>query len=226
VARNAALPRGRRHDGSVRPAIDEAHSREGSGNIDRVTFELSECLHGAVDVEESHAMAVELGRICDTVFADIASHPEHASVLACFKTCRSARIFASACNAARAASALTYVGDDEAGDRSSLRKFADGDVRVLCVVGRVEMGINVHRCDTVLLAEPWDSANRTLQLIGRDVRLHPTKPGFFSILCTEAHSDLDARLSSLVRAPHTVGDGVDRVRRLARDAREPNRATR
>jgi hypothetical protein len=112
-----------------------------------VTFELSACLHGAVDIEESRSMDVELGLVCDTVFAEIAhleAHPEHASVLACFKTCRSARIFASACNAARAASALTYVGNDEAGDRSRIRKFAYGDVRVLCVVGRVEMGINVH----------------------------------------------------------------------------------
>ena len=210
--------------------IDEAHSHEGRTAIERafetdVTFELSACLSGAVDIEEQHARAVELGLICDAAFvfdvfaaaptnedlaAHLDKHPEHASVLACFQTCRAARRFAAACNAMRGGSALTYVGDD---DRADLLAFASGDVRVLCVVGRVEMGINIHRCDTVLLAEPWDSANRTLQLIGRGVRLFPTKPGFFSVLCAVCPADLESRLESLVHALHAEcpSFGIDRI---------------
>jgi hypothetical protein len=86
-------------------------------------------------------------------------------------------------------------------------------VRVLCVVGRVEMGVNIHRCDTVLLAEPWDSANRTLQLIGRGVRLFPTKPGFFSVLCAVCPADLESRLEGLVHALYAEypAFGIDRI---------------
>ena len=218
--------------------IYEAHSHEGRAATERafetdVTFELSACLSGVVDIEEQHARAVELGLICDAAFvfdvfaaaptgADLAAHldrhPEHASVLACFQTCLAARRFAAECNAMRGGSARTYVGDD---DRAELLAFASGDVRVLCVVGRVEMGINIHRCDTVLLAEPWDSANRTLQLIGRGVRLFPTKPGFFSVLCAVCPADLASRLESLVHALHAEcpSFGIDRIE--VRAAAEP-----
>jgi hypothetical protein len=206
--------------------VDEAHSHEGHGAClalvhSPVRYELSACLEGKTDIEISHREAVDHGLICqaqfafdvyprqptfDDIAAELAARPEHACVLACFQTRASARGFAAAC-ARSGVDAATFVGDDP---RTALDKFRAGARRVLCVVGRVEMGANIHRCDTVLFVEPWVSWKRDLQLIGRGVRLHPTKPGFFSVLCPVGPEDIiERRLAFLVETLHANYDAFD-----------------
>jgi hypothetical protein len=199
--------------------VDEAHSREGHAECaallcSPVHYELSACLEGRADVEVTHREAVDRGLVCraqfafdvyprqptlDDVAAGLAARPEHASVLACFQTRAAARDFAAAC-ARSGVGAATFVGDDP---RDALDEFRAGARRVLCVVGRVEMGANIHRCDTILFVEPWASWKRDLQLIGRGVRLHPTKPGFFTVLCPIGPEDVvERRLAFLVETLH------------------------
>ena len=116
--------------------------------------------------------AVDLGIICDAVFVfvkfsreptfeDYADHllknERHGAVLACFNRQWRAREFARVYNEKRPTGsqpAESYVSGDP---RESLDRFRDGATRVLCVVTRVELGVNVHVCDTVLMVDPWDS---------------------------------------------------------------------
>jgi hypothetical protein len=180
---------------------DEAHTEHGRAIVeDRVaraaTYRLSATLGGPVDFRLSSAEAVRRGLTCDARFvfaafpeeptladlaAHLAAHPEHSSVLACFQSQESARDFAATVELLGAGPAMSYVSAD--GESDALDRFRAGLVRVLCAVTRVEMGVNVHCCDTILLAEPWGSLPRLRQLCGRAARLHPTKPGFYWVLC-------------------------------------------
>lgn len=208
--------------------VDEAHHREGHEcaqiAVDAgVRFDLSACLRGKVDILVEHRRAIELGLICAAEFvfavfprrptfedlaAHLAAHPGHAGVLACFQTRVAAHAFAAACDRAGAGPAAPYVTGEA--DPEMLEGFKRGRVRVLCVVGKIEMGVNIHRCDTVLLVEPWDSWRRTLQLIGRGTRLFPTKNGFFTVLCGVCPEDVvERRVARLVETLHAECAGFD-----------------
>ena len=157
--------------------------------------------------------------------AHLDAHPDrYRSVLACFRTIADARGFVGHYQARRPGEnvAGSFVGDDPQG---CLEAFRAGRLRVLCVVGRVEMGVNIHRCDTVLFMDPWDSLDRTLQLMGRACRLHPEKPGFFRVVVGFSADDPDTqdRLRKFQGAlggvyPDLAGDPQEflgRVRHLA-----------
>ncbi len=215
--------------GDIRVAavfVDEAHHHEGHDRasavfITPVRFELSACLGKNADIVVEHRRAVELGLICaaefvfavferaptfDDLAAHLAAHPEHTCVLACFQSRKSARAFAAACRRAQVDARL-YVSDDRDSKPENLELFKRGDVRVLCVVACVEMGTNIHRCDTVLLAEPWDSVSRTLQLVGRGCRLFPTKNGHFTVLCGVGPEDVvEHRVARLVETIYVECD--------------------
>ena len=217
--------------GAARPAaalfVDESHHRAGHcallGAVAApVRYDFSACAAagGAPDVAVAHADAVAAGLICAAEFvfavfaraptfgdlaAHLAAHPEHAAVLACAQTVKSAREFADACvRRIGPGAAATFVGDDDA---AAFDAFKRGGLRVLCVVGRVEMGVNIHRCDTVMFVEPWASDARNLQLIGRGVRLHPTKNGFFTVLVGAGPDDVvDRRVARYVELLHASAD--------------------
>lgn len=204
--------------------VDEAHHHEGHDAAGRaiatpVRFDFSACLEGKADVAVAHRRAVELGLILAAEFvfavfpraptpadlaAHLAAHPAHACVLACFQARERAIEFAALCRAAGVGAEPYVSGPGGGADRPErLEDFRAGRLRVLCVVGCVEMGVNVHRCDTVLLAEPWDSAARTLQLVGRGCRLHPTKARHFTVLCGAGPEDAtERRVARLVETVH------------------------
>jgi len=162
------------------------------------------------------------------------AHPDrYRSILACFQTVQDARGFVDHYRA-RCGEAVAgcFVEDDR---RDSLDAFRAGRLRVLCVVGRVEMGVNIHRCDTVLFMDPWNSLDRTLQLMGRGCRLHPEKAGFFRVVvgfsaedpCSVTQDRLGRFLTALGGVyPDLAGDPQEflgRVRHLAggRDGEVP-----
>ena len=192
--------------------VDEAHNYTGRDALERIEsllrFELSACLDvipGIPVVRRSHDEAVDLGLICRArlvlayydhppTLEDIAKHLaanaiRFSTVLACFKTCKRAERFVELCRAAGVCPAETFVGGDSS---ENLEGFREGRIRVLCVVGRVEMGVDIHRCDTILFAEPWDSDNKNLQLVGRGVRLHELKLDTFHVLRAIGPADVDA----------------------------------
>ncbi len=139
-----------------------------------------------------------------------ANHRSYSSVLACFQEVDSAIAFAETYRGrfptrAGTVSAFVGVGDSEFTDRQNLEDFRSGAVRALCVVGKVEMGVDIPRCDTVLFVEPWNSCSRTLQLLGRGCRLHGTKPGFFkALVCVSDEEALHGRLEQFVKAVQGV----------------------
>ncbi|MDE2102591.1 MAG: hypothetical protein KGL39_35415, partial [Patescibacteria group bacterium] len=155
--------------------IDEAHYALGHCVLDRirygVRYELSASLEGKdFDYEMRYEDAIARKFICDVryvfaafsaapefrdVAAHLVEHPEHRCVLACFQEKKSAREFVRVYNELDPGQACEFTSDQK--EFKNLDAFKDGKIRVLAVVTRVEMGVNVHRVDTVLLAEPWDS---------------------------------------------------------------------
>lgn len=134
----------------------------------------------------------------DDVCAHLLRHPEYGTVLACFQRQSSARRFVDRC-AAHGIAAASCVSDDGRSGDEALAEFRAGRLRVLAIVARLEMGVDVHACDTVLFVEPWDSDARTFQLIGRGMRLHPSKNGTFSVLIpVGAQCAKERRLRDLV----------------------------
>ena len=197
---------------------DEAHIADGASWTAALpsgtrVYELSATLAGEVCYALRTEELVRRGCACapEFVFAvhptepmpsdvvtHLIAHPEYRCVLACFQTQKSASGFAALCQAAGITAATCLSRDGDAGDEA-LQLFRKEQLRVLAVVGRVEMGVDVHCCDTVLFAEPWDSTARTLQLIGRGMRLHPSKPGRFTVLVpVDVGAARDRRLRQFV----------------------------
>ncbi|MDE2104801.1 MAG: hypothetical protein KGL39_46620, partial [Patescibacteria group bacterium] len=214
--------------------IDEAHYELGHADALKrvqygVRYDLSATLEGkGFDYEMRYEDAITQGFICDVryvfvafsanpEFRDIAAHlvehPEHRSVLACFQEKKSAERFVREYNRLDAGQALAFTSNQR--DLANLEAFRAGRVRVLAVVTRVEMGVNVHAIDTVLLAEPWESAARVRQLCGRGSRWHPAKGNYFSILqCVGP--ELDAENKKLLKIHDfmqgdNARDVIDRV---------------
>ena len=224
---------------------DEAHVYYGRKLIDArvsrpATYNVSATMPSSaetdVDVRVSYGEAVDLGIICDAVFVfvkfsreptfeDYADHllknERHGAVLACFNRQWRAREFARVYNEKRPTGsqpAESYVSGDP---RESLDRFRDGATRVLCVVTRVELGVNVHVCDTVLMVDPWDSNSRLRQLCGRATRHWPTKKGYYSVLfgvgSEEQESATVARMVDVIHkeigelCPENVEEIIDRV---------------
>lgn len=180
---------------------DEAHMNTGRERIEgyvsrEVTYLLSATLPNPnlADFRMDLREALGLGIVCEPhlTFAVFGREPEfvdyarylaanlqYGSVLACFQTQDDARAFAGLAEAAGAGPAASYVSGDP---DDILEAFRRGEMRVLSVVTRVEMGVNVHICDTVLLADPWASVVRLRQLCGRASRHHPAKSGTYTIL--------------------------------------------
>lgn len=207
---------------------DEAHIRDGHKWVsalprDTRVYELSATLAGEACYTMSPEQLVARGGACAPEFvfavhggeptmADIAAHllahPEYRCVLACFQSQKSAKCFVIACQDAGVSAASCLSQDESEGD-AALADFRAASLRVLAVVGRVEMGVDVHCCDTVLFAEPWESDARTLQLIGRGMRLHPSKAGRFTVLTPVAvGAARDRRLRQYVECVAACGFGV------------------
>jgi len=205
---------------------DEAHVEHGRSLVEErvkrnATYHLSATMPGPVDYRLSYSAAVDMGLICDArfIFAQferiptlsdylehIAHHPEHTAILACFQGKESARTFAKMCNEKRDGMAMSFVSGD---DHEALERFRAGDVRILCVVSRVEMGVNMHICDTILLVNPWDSVSRLRQLCGRATRHYPTKFGVYSVILGVGpdQKDEERSVSRMVDALHNeIGD--------------------
>jgi superfamily II DNA or RNA helicase len=199
---------------------DEAHIRGGEAWIRALPeqtklYEFSATLDSGseVDYELSAEEVVRRGCACAPEFvfavhraeptqADVCAHlrrhPEYSTVLACFQRQSGAREFVTRC-AAAGITAASCVSDDGGDGDAALAEFRAGRLRVLAVVARLEMGVDVHACDTVLFVEPWDSDARTFQLIGRGMRLHPSKNGTFSVLVpVGAQCAKERRLRDLV----------------------------
>ena len=140
-------------------------------------------------------------------FADC---PEHQSVLVCCKTQTEAVVFAETFNARWPGSAAAFVSQQH--EAADLAQFRDGTLRFLCVVCKVEMGVDVHRCDTVLFAHPWlaeeDRAvrlHRAVQLLGRGTRRHASKSDHYHALfgcCVDGAPKLLKHMTQL--AMHTL----------------------
>ena len=97
--------------------------------------------------------------------------------------------------------------------RNSLGGFRAGAIRILVAVDKVGMGVDVPRCDAVVIAEPRGSAVDLAQLFGRACRLCPeTKPDrkFTVVLprSVEALADADACAAELADSLRIVFDGV------------------
>jgi len=192
-------------------AYDEAHTHHGRDAIEAavardVTFMFSATISGAVDYRLPYRDAVSRGIICDSRFVFIVfprppeyedyvrflvENPEYMSVMACFRRKKQAVAFSNAYNRVDAGMSNTYITSitDDTGcivrpddNRRQLGDFQDGKYRVMCVVTKTEMGVDIHRCDTVLFVEPWKSIDRLRQLSGRASRHHPTKCGLYTIL--------------------------------------------
>ena len=227
---------------------DEAHNATGREETEkrverRATHKLSATLDVKADYRLTHSEAVTRGLVCDIrlvfaafsrvpTYADIAAyliaHPEHSTVLACFQTQKQARKFATEYNKQAGSGAESYTSDDVHSD--ALDRFRLGRFRVLCVVTRVEMGVNVHAIDTILLAEPWESKTRLRQLCGRGSRLHPTKPGYYSALCCVGPDESDeqhgvSRLTAMIReelAEELGNHGAERLEKVEVIPGEPH----
>lgn len=180
--------------------LDEAHNGTGHKAVENIIasakYYVSATLEGkGQDCYMPISGAVGKGFICDTRFVFAAfprppthddivrhlmEHPEHRCIMACFQEQKNAQSFAAAYNAVDPGQACTYVSDD--GKSDALDRFRNGDFRILCVVTRVEMGINAHKIDTILMAEPWKTDSRVVQLCGRGARWHPSKPNYYTVL--------------------------------------------
>ena len=231
---------------------DESHVEFGRSIIEAsvprdVTYMFSATIQGVPDYRLGYPRAVELGIICDARFAFvvfprcptyedyanyIVQHPEHLSILVCLQRKQHAVDFAIACNAVLPGVAATYITRIEKDDRHAaarpederavLEQFQRDGIRVLCVVTRVEMGVDIHRCDTILLVDVWDSMSRLRQLCGRATRHHPTKCGLYTIMFgvgpDPAHERrsltrmIDALYEEIEdRCPRTVEELMDKI---------------
>ena len=97
--------------------------------------------------------------------------------------------------------------------KNPLGGFRAGTLRILVAVDKVGMGVDVPRCDAVVIAEPRGSAVDLAQLFGRACRLCPeTKPDRrFAVVIprsVEALADADASAAELAGALRIVFDGV------------------
>lgn len=204
---------------------DEAHVNNGQKwfrrlSADTRVYELSATLPGAVDYELSMEELIRRNCACAPEFifavhaeepahadicAHLVEHPEYRSVLACFQKQDGAHKFVAQC-AHAGISAASCVSSDMDDGNEALRGFCAGELRVLAMVARAEMGVNMHVCDTVLFVEPWESETRTLQLAGRGMRLGGAKLGTFVVLTPMAEAAArDMRLRKYLEAMSGCG---------------------
>jgi len=218
---------------------DESHVEYGRTCIEEhvqrtSTYMLSATMRGKVDYRLSYMEAVKMGLICDArfVFAvferkpalcdyveHIINHPEHMAILACFQHRDKAKKFVALCNEKHEGMARSFVTGD---DNAALEQFRSGKIRVLCIVSRAEMGVNIHICDTILLVDLWYSIPRLRQLCGRATRLHPLKAGIYSVLIgvgpdqTEEHNLVSRMVDALHneisdRCPENIDELMDKI---------------
>jgi hypothetical protein len=151
-------------------------------------YRLSATLPGPVNDAVPHALAVALGLICDALIEIRALSAEPAGAglwdaviaalrdrsrgprecaLVSFQREARARAFAAYARA-RGLAIESYTELD--GDSGGLDRLRRGEIQALAVVTRVCRGVNVHRCDAVVLVEPWGSEAMLHQLCGRACR--------------------------------------------------------
>jgi hypothetical protein len=170
--------------------------------------------------------AALLALVCDPVFmfvgfefaptpatlaADLLVRPFH-SILVVYNSQASALALWTALEE-RAPGVAGLLTSDYEPVKKSLHRFRSGALRILVSVDKVGMGVDVPRCDAVVVAEPRGSPVDLAQLFGRACRLCPeTKPErkFAVVLprSVEALADADASAAELAGALRIVFDGV------------------
>ena len=170
--------------------------------------------------------AVALALVCDPVFmfvgfetvptpatlaADLLARPFHSILVVYNSQVGALALWRALEERARRVAGLFISSDASSAD--PLGEFRSGAIRILVAVDKVGMGVDVPRCDAVVVAEPRGSAVDLAQLFGRACRLCPeTKPDRkFTVMLPrsiEALADADASAAELAGALRIVFDGV------------------
>ncbi len=83
--------------------------------------------------------------------------------------------------------------------RSLVRRFRQGEIRILCTVDLFNEGVDVPEIDTVLFLRPTESATVFIQQLGRGLRNHPDK-GALTVLDFVGRQNQQFRLDLRYRA--------------------------
>jgi hypothetical protein len=179
----------------------------------KITYELSASLTGECDYNLSYRDAVSKHMINDlnfvfTIFegdqldagvVNYLSRSHYSSIVVNFRLQESAISFSRMYNKITESEQSRAYTIDNCID-TDLTDFENGSVRLLCVVGKIEMGYDNHRIDCIVIMEEWKSQNKNYQIMGRGNRLHPVKPGFFDIIIPVLESEsYTERLDTLVK---------------------------